>query len=155
MTPHEFAHATYIEPITPEFVTKVIDRERPDAMLATLGGQTALNTAVALHEAGVLERYGVELIGASIDAIRAGEDRERFKRICDDIGADYARSQLVRSVDAAVDAAADLGYPLVLRPSFTLGGAGSGFAHDETELRRMVAAGLTASPVHEVLVEES
>jgi carbamoyl-phosphate synthase large subunit len=155
MTDPEFADATYVEPITPEYVEKVIERERPDALLATLGGQTALNTAVALHERGVLERYGVELIGASIDAIRAGEDRERFKEICDRIGADYARSQLVRGVDEAVAVAAELGYPVVLRPSYTLGGAGSGFAHDETELRRMVAAGLDASPVHEVLVEES
>ncbi|MBV9099137.1 MAG: carbamoyl-phosphate synthase large subunit, partial [Frankiaceae bacterium] len=155
MTDPEFADATYVEPITPEFVEKVIERERPDALLATLGGQTALNTAVALHERGVLERYGVELIGASIDAIRAGEDREKFKEICDRIGADYARSELVRGVEHAVEVAERLGYPVVLRPSFTLGGAGSGFAHDETELRRMVAAGLDASPVHEVLVEES
>jgi len=155
MTDPEFADATYVEPITPEFVERIIDKERPDALLATLGGQTALNTAVALHERGVLERYGVELIGASIDAIRAGEDRERFKAICDQIGADYARSKLVRTVDDAVATARELNYPVVLRPSFTLGGAGSGFAHDETELRRMVAAGLAASPVHEVLVEES
>ena len=155
MTDPEFADATYIEPITPEFVTKVIERERPDALLATLGGQTALNTAVALHERGVLEQYGVELIGASIDAIHAGEDRQKFKAICDQIGADYARSKLIRTVDDAVATAGELGYPVVLRPSFTLGGAGSGFAHDETELRRMVAAGLAASPVHEVLVEES
>src|SRR3954462_14195135 len=155
MTDPEFADATYVEPITPEFVEKIIAKERPDALLATLGGQTALNTAVALHERGVLEKYGVELIGASIDAIRAGEDRERFKEICDRIGADYARSKPVRTVDDAVATAEELGYPVVLRPSFTLGGAGSGFAHDETELRRMVAAGLDASPVHEVLVEES
>jgi carbamoyl-phosphate synthase large subunit len=155
MTDPEIADATYVEPITPEFVAKVIERERPDALLATLGGQTALNAAVALHEAGVLEKHGVELIGASIDAIRAGEDRERFKRLCADIGADYARSRLVRTVDEAVQTVADLGYPVVLRPSYTLGGAGSGFAHDETELRRMVASGLAASPVHEVLVEES
>jgi carbamoyl-phosphate synthase large subunit len=155
MTDPEFADATYIEPITPEFVEKVIARERPDAILATLGGQTALNVTVALHERGVLDKYGVELVGASIAAIHAGEDREAFKSVCDTIGADYARSTLVRSVDEAVAAAGDLGYPLVLRPSFTLGGAGSGFAHDESELRRMIAAGLTASPVHEVLVEES
>ncbi|HET6816851.1 MAG TPA: carbamoyl-phosphate synthase large subunit [Mycobacteriales bacterium] len=155
MTDPEFADATYIEPITPEYVAKVIERERPDALLATLGGQTALNTAVRLHETGVLDEYGVELIGASIKAIHAGEDREKFKQICDQIGADYARSTLVRSVDEAVAAAGELGYPLVLRPSFTLGGGGSGFAHDETELRRMIAAGLAASPVHEVLVEES
>jgi carbamoyl-phosphate synthase large subunit len=133
----------------------VIERERPDALLATLGGQTALNTAVSLHEAGILEQYGVELIGASIEAIRAGEDREKFKRICETIGADYARSKLIRTVEDAVATAGELGYPVVLRPSYTLGGAGSGFAHDESELRRMVAAGLAASPVHEVLVEES
>jgi carbamoyl-phosphate synthase large subunit len=155
MTDPEFADATYVEPITPEFVEKVIERERPDALLATLGGQTALNTAVALHERGVLERYGVELIGASIDAIRAGEDRERFKGICAQIGADYARSKLVRTVDDAVETARELGYPVVLRPSYTLGGGGSGFAHDEDELRLMMAIGLAASPVHEVLVEES
>src|SRR3954453_1973758 len=155
MTDPEFADGTYVEPIPPEFVEKIIAKERPDALLATLGGQTALNTAVALHERGVLERYGVELIGASIDAIRAGEDREKFKAICDQIGADYARSTLIRSVDEAVVVAGELGYPVVLRPSYTLGGAGGGFAHDETELRRMVAAGLDASPVHEVLVEES
>jgi carbamoyl-phosphate synthase large subunit len=155
MTDPEFADATYIEPITPEFVEKVIAHERPDALLATLGGQTALNVTVALHQRGVLDRYGVELIGASIDAIHAGEDRQRFKAVCDAIGADYARSTLVRTVGEAVDVATELGYPLVLRPSFTLGGAGSGFAHDEAELRSMVTAGLAASPVHEVLVEES
>ena len=155
MTDPEFADATYVEPITPEFVEKIIAKERPDALLATLGGQTALNTAVALHERGVLEKYGVELIGAQISAIEAGEDRDKFKAICDQIGADYARSKLVRNVDDAVATANELGYPVVLRPSYTLGGAGGGFAHDETELRRMVAAGLDASPVHEVLVEES
>jgi carbamoyl-phosphate synthase large subunit len=155
MTDPEFADATYVEPITPEYVEKIIAKERPDALLATLGGQTALNTAVALHERGVLDKYGVELIGASISAIEAGEDRQKFKAICDQIGADYARSTLVRSVDDAVATAGELGYPVVLRPSYTLGGAGGGFAHDETELRRMVAAGLDASPVHEVLVEES
>ncbi|HTR70777.1 MAG TPA: carbamoyl-phosphate synthase large subunit, partial [Mycobacteriales bacterium] len=155
MTDPEFADATYIEPITPEFVEKVIAQERPDAVLATLGGQTALNVTVALHERGVLDRYGVELIGASIAAIHAGEDRQAFKSVCDAIGADYARSSLVRSVADGITAADELGYPLVLRPSFTLGGSGSGFAHDEDELRAMLAAGLAASPVHEVLVEES
>jgi carbamoyl-phosphate synthase large subunit len=155
MTDPEFSDATYIEPITPEFVEKVIAQERPDAVLATLGGQTALNVTVALHERGVLEKYGVELIGASIDAIHAGEDRDAFKAVCDRIGADYARSTLVRTIDEAVEVAGELGYPVVLRPSFTLGGSGSGFAHDETELRRMIASGLALSPVHEVLVEES
>jgi carbamoyl-phosphate synthase large subunit len=155
MTDPEFADATYVEPITPEYVEKIIAAERPDGLLATLGGQTALNTAVALHERGVLEKYGVELLGASIEAIHAGEDREKFKGVCDAIGADYARSTLVRTVEDGVAVAGELGYPLVLRPSFTLGGAGSGFAHDEVELRRMLAAGLAQSPVHEVLVEES
>jgi carbamoyl-phosphate synthase large subunit len=155
MTDPEFAEATYVEPITPEYVEKVIAAERPDGLLATLGGQTALNTAVALHDRGVLDKYGVELLGASIDAIHAGEDREKFKAVCDVIGADYARSTLVRTVEEGVVVAGELGYPLVLRPSFTLGGAGSGFAHDETELRSMLAAGLAQSPVHEVLVEES
>jgi len=114
MTDPEFSDATYIEPITPEYVEKVIAQERPDAVLATLGGQTALNVTVALHERGVLEKYGVELIGASIAAIHAGEDRDAFKAVCDRIGADYARSTLVRTVDEAVGVAADLGYPVGL-----------------------------------------
>ena len=155
MTDPEFADATYIEPITPEIVTKVIEKERPDALLATLGGQTALNAAIALHEAGVLEEYGVELIGANVDAIQAGEDRERFKEIVATIGAESARSTIGRTVDDCVAAADDLGYPLVLRPSFTMGGAGSGLARDEDQLRRMAAAGLQASPTTEVLLEES
>jgi carbamoyl-phosphate synthase large subunit len=155
MTDPDFADATYVEPITPEIVTKIIERERPDAVLATLGGQTALNIAVALSDSGTLERLGVELIGASVAAIRAGEDRQAFKAICEQIGADYARSELVDSVEQALAAGEALGYPVVLRPSYTLGGAGSGFAHDEAQLRHMVAAGLAASPVHEVLVEQS
>ncbi len=155
MTDPEFADATYIEPITPEIVAKVIEKERPDALLATLGGQTALNTAIALHEAGVLDEYGVELIGANVDAIQAGEDRQRFKEIVATIGAESARSTIARSVDDCIAAAEDLGYPLVLRPSFTMGGAGSGLARDEAQLRRMAAAGLQASPTTEVLLEES
>src|SRR5690606_37742685 len=120
-----------------------------------------LNTAVALHEAGVLERYGVELIGADIDAIRAGEDRDRFKEVVDRVAAKYglnassARSVICHSLDECLAAARELGYPVVVRPSFTLGGAGSGFAHDEAELRRIAGAGLAASPTHEVLLEES
>ncbi|MDQ1617851.1 MAG: carbamoyl-phosphate synthase large subunit [Actinomycetota bacterium] len=155
MTDPEFADATYIEPITPEIVTKVIERERPDALLATLGGQTALNTAMALHEAGVLEEYGVELIGASVDAIQAGEDRQRFKGIVEDIGAESARSLIAHTIDECLTAAAELGYPLVVRPSFTMGGSGSGLARDETELRRIAGSGLQASPTTEVLLEES
>ncbi|PRX96978.1 carbamoyl-phosphate synthase large subunit [Allonocardiopsis opalescens] len=155
MTDPEFADATYVEPITPEFVEKIIAKERPDALLPTLGGQTALNTAVALHEAGVLEKYGVELIGANIDAIQAGEDRERFKEIVAAIGAESARSTVCRTVEECLAAADELGYPVVVRPSFTMGGAGSGFAHDADELRRIAGQGLALSPTTEVLLEES
>ena len=160
MTDPEFADATYIEPITPEMVEKVIALERPDAILPTLGGQTALNTAVALHESGVLERYGVEMIGANFDAIQRGEDREKFKEIVSHLDVPGARPESARSfichtLDDVLAAAGELGYPLVLRPSFTMGGVGSGFAHDEAELREMAAIGLAASPVTEVLAEES
>ncbi len=160
MTDPEFADATYLEPITPEFVERVIAKERPDALLATLGGQTALNTAVALHDNGVLARYGVEMIGANFEAIHKGEDRERFKEIVSGLdvpGAhpESARSVICHSLDDILGAADELGYPLVLRPSFTMGGVGSGFAHDEAELREMAALGLAASPVTEVLAEES
>ncbi len=155
MTDPEFADATYIEPVTPEFVAQVIARERPDALLATLGGQTALNVAVALHERGILAQYGVELIGADISAIKAGEDRQAFKDVVRSVGGEVPRSAVCRSVESVFAAVADLGYPVVLRPSYTMGGAGSGVAHDTAQLRRMVTAGLAASPTHELLVEES
>src|SRR5450631_637852 len=155
MTDPEFADATYVEPITAEVIEAIIAKERPDAVLATLGGQTALNTAVALHDAGILERYGVELIGADIDAIRRGEDRQRFKEIVASIGAESARSAICHSMADCLDAVAELGYPVVVRPSFTMGGAGSGVAYDETDLRRIGGAGLQASPTTEVLLEES
>jgi carbamoyl-phosphate synthase large subunit len=155
MTDPEFADATYVEPITPEFVTKVIAAERPDALLATLGGQTALNTAVALHDQGVLQRYGVELIGADIDAIQRGEDRLKFKDIVLSIGAEVPRSAVCHSMDEVRSAAKELGLPVVLRPSFTMGGLGSGLAYTDAELERMASIGLDASPVTEVLVEES
>ena len=161
MTDPEFADATYVEPITPEFVEMVIAKERPDALLATLGGQTALNTAVALHESGVLERYGVELIGASIEAIQRGENREQFKAIVQGLsdipggGAEVARSRICHTIEEVLRAADDLGYPVVVRPSFTMGGMGSGFAHDEADLRRIAGAGLSVSPTSEVLIEES
>ena len=155
MTDPEFADATYVEPITPEIVAKIIERERPDALLATLGGQTALNTAVALHEAGVLEQYGVELIGADIAAIRRGEDRQQFKDIIASVGAECPRSVIARSITDCLDAVTSLGYPVVVRPSFTMGGAGSGLARDEADLRRIAGAGLQASPTTEVLLEES
>jgi carbamoyl-phosphate synthase large subunit len=156
MTDPEFADATYVEPVTPEYVEKIIARERPDALLPTLGGQTALNTAVALAESGVLEKYGVELIGADIDAIRAGEDRERFKSVVASIGAESARSVVCHSIgDCLAGVEALGGYPVVVRPSFTMGGSGSGFAHDEEELRRIAGTGLQLSPTTEVLLEES
>ena len=155
MTDPEFADATYVEPLTPEFVEKVIAAEKPDAILATLGGQTALNIAVKLHETGVLERHGVRLIGADVDAIARGEDREKFKEIVRAVGGDVPRSAVCHDLDEVLAAAGELGYPVVLRPSYTMGGAGSGLARDEQKLRRMAAAGLAASPVTEVLVEES
>ena len=155
MTDPEFADATYVEPLTPEFVEKVIARERPDAVLATLGGQTALNIAIQLAENGVLDKYGTRLIGADVEAIRRGEDRERFKEIVRKVGGDVPRSAVCRSLEEVLEAAGELGLPVVLRPSFTMGGAGSGVARDPEHLHRMAVAGLAASPVHEVLIEES
>ena len=155
MTDPEFADATYVEPITADVVEKIIERERPDALLATLGGQTALNTAVALHERGVLQKYGVELIGASIEAIERGEDREKFKEIVATIGAESARSLICHSMEDCLAAVEDLGYPVVVRPSYTMGGAGSGIAFDEADLHRIAGTGLQASPTTEVLLEES
>jgi len=155
MTDPEFADATYVEPITPEFVELVIARERPDALLPTLGGQTALNTAVALHSAGVLDKYGVELIGANIDAIRRGEDRQLFKDIVAAAGGETPRSRVCHSLDEVRATAGELGLPVVIRPSFTMGGLGSGMAHTDEDLTRIAGAGLAASPVHEVLIEES
>ncbi|MEV0679523.1 carbamoyl-phosphate synthase large subunit [Actinosynnema sp. NPDC050436] len=155
MTDPEFADATYVEPITPEFVEKVIAAERPDAILATLGGQTALNTAIALHERGVLEKYDVELIGADIDAIQRGEDRQIFKDLVRRIGAEVPRSAVCRTMDEVRATVADLGLPVVIRPSFTMGGLGSGMAHTPEELERLAASGLAESPVTEVLIEES
>ncbi|GAA2677488.1 MULTISPECIES: carbamoyl-phosphate synthase large subunit [Actinosynnema] len=155
MTDPEFADATYVEPITPEFVEKVIAAERPDAVLATLGGQTALNTAIALHERGVLEKYDVELIGADVAAINRGEDRQVFKDIVREIGAEVPRSAVCRTMDEVRAAVAELGLPVVIRPSFTMGGLGSGMAHTAEELERLAGSGLAESPVTEVLVEES
>ncbi len=155
MTDPDFADATYIEPITPEILETIIAKERPDAILPTLGGQTALNAAIQLHERGILEKYNVELIGASFEAIQKGEDRQVFKQLVLDAGADVARSHIAHTIEEAVGFAADLGYPLVVRPSFTMGGLGSGFAYDEVELRRYVGDGLHHSPTSEVLLEES
>ncbi|MGI9136842.1 MAG: carbamoyl-phosphate synthase large subunit [Candidatus Nanopelagicales bacterium] len=155
MTDPEFSDATYIEPITPEFLERIIAKERPDALLPTLGGQTALNAAIALHKSGVLAKYDVELIGADVDAIERGENREIFRQIVADIGAESARSAICHSLDDCLGAVDDLKYPVVVRPSFTMGGAGSGIAYDETDLRRIAGAGLQASPTTEVLLEES
>jgi carbamoyl-phosphate synthase large subunit len=155
MTDPEFADATYVEPITPEFVEKVIAKERPDALLPTLGGQTALNTAVALHDTGTLDKFGVELIGASIDAIRRGEDRQLFKEIVAKAGGDTPRSRTCRTMEQVRQAVAELGLPVVIRPSYTMGGLGSGLARTDEELARLAGGGLAASPVHEVLIEES
>ncbi|RWZ61393.1 carbamoyl-phosphate synthase large subunit [Labedella populi] len=155
MTDPDFADATYVEPITWEVIETIIAKERPDAILPTLGGQTALNAAIQLHEHGILEKYDVELIGANFEAIQKGEDRQVFKQLVLDAGADVARSYIAHSVDEAVSYAEDLGYPLVVRPSFTMGGLGSGFAYTEEELRRIVGDGIHQSPTSEVLLEES
>src|SRR6201994_3747779 len=169
MTDPEFADATYVEPITTEVLAKVIAKERPDAVLPTLGGQTALNAAVQLHENGTLKKYGVELIGADIDAIEACEDREKFKEIVTGLGAEVPRSTICHSIDeclaavygtpavestaaeniadgglAGEDGAGGLGFPVVVRPSFTLGGLGSGIAYNEADLRRIAGSGLDA-----------
>ncbi|WP_322409097.1 carbamoyl-phosphate synthase large subunit [Microbacterium invictum] len=155
MTDPDFADATYIEPITSDVLETIIAKEKPDAILPTLGGQTALNAAISLHEKGILDKYGVELIGAKVDAIRKGEDRQVFKELVIEAGADVAASRICHTMDEVLAGAAELGYPLVVRPSFTMGGLGSGFAFDETDLRRIAGAGLHDSPTHEVLLEES
>ncbi|HVX07123.1 carbamoyl-phosphate synthase large subunit [Humibacter sp.] len=155
MTDPDFADATYIEPITPEVIETIIAKEKPDAILPTLGGQTALNAAMALFKAGTLDRYGVELIGANVDAIEKGENRQVFKELVIECGADVAASRICHTMDEVLAGAEELGYPLVVRPSFTMGGLGSGFAYDEADLRRIAGAGLHDSPTNEVLLEES
>ncbi len=155
MTDPEFADVTYIEPLTVPFLEKIIATERPDALLPTLGGQTALNLSMDLHKQGVLEKYGVEMIGAKPAAISKGEDRELFKQAMLKIGLDVARSKTVKSMAEALAAADELAmFPLIIRPSFTLGGSGGGIAYNKEEFDRIVANGLELSPVHEVLVEE-
>src|SRR6201987_4447478 len=160
MTDPEYADHTYVEPITPSFVERVIAQQaergnKIDALLATLGGQTALNTAVALYENGVLERYGVELIGADFDAIQRGEDRQRFKDIVAKVGGESARSRVCFTMDEVRETVEEVGLPVVVRPSFTMGGLGSGMAHSAEEVDRMAGAGLAASPSANVLIEES
>ena len=155
MTDPEFADATYIEPITPEVIERILDKERPSAVLATLGGQTALNAAMALHERGSFEKYGTKLIGANIDAIKRGEDREVFKGIVTKIGGESAKSAICHSMDDCLKAVTYLNYPVVVRPSFTMGGLGSGIAFNENDLHQIAGAGLRHSPTSEVLLEES
>ena len=155
MTDPELADATYIEPITPAMVEKIIARERPDALLPTMGGQTALNTAMALAKSGALARWGVELIGAREEAIAKAEDRLKFREAMDRIGLASPKSRLVESVEAAHEALAEVGLPAIIRPSFTLGGTGGGIAYNTEEFEEIVRGGLRASPAHQVLVEES
>src|SRR5437660_6994988 len=155
MTDEEVADRVYIEPLTVEAVAKVIERERPDSILPTLGGQTGLNLAVELAEAGVLERFGVRVLGTSITSIRKAEDREAFKRTLEAIGEPVPDSEVCSSVESAERFATSTGYPLIVRPAYTLGGTGGGIAGDVRELRQVVAGGLRASPIHQVLVERS
>ncbi|MGA1737711.1 MAG: carbamoyl-phosphate synthase large subunit [Candidatus Nanopelagicaceae bacterium] len=155
MTDPEFADATYVEPITTEFLEKIIVEQKPDALLATLGGQTALNAAMALHREGILARHNVRLIGADVDAINRGENRELFREIVAKVGGESAKSIICHSMAECEAAVNDLGYPVVIRPSFTMGGLGSGIAHSLEELRMIAGAGLRHSPTNEVLLEES
>ena len=155
MTDPEIADRTYLEPLTPDMLKKIIARERPQALLPTMGGQTSLNLAVALSESGVLERYGVELIGAKMDAIQKAEDRDRFKRVMEEIGLAVPRSQCISHADEGPEALERLGLPLIIRPSFTLGGSGGSVAYNRREFEEFVARGLMASPHQQVLIEES
>jgi carbamoyl-phosphate synthase large subunit len=155
MTDPEMADRTYIEPITPEAVEKVIARERPDALLPTLGGQTGLNTAVALAESGVLAKYGVEMIGASLEVIRKAEDREKFRHAIEKIGLRMPKSGFARSMSDVLKIGDEIGFPLIIRPSFTLGGTGSGVAYNREELTEIAKAGLDASMISQVMIEES
>jgi len=155
MTDPDIADATYIEPLTAEIIELIINKERPDALLPTMGGQTALNLAVELAEKGVLEKYSIELIGAKLPAIKKAEDRELFKEAMEKIGLEVPKSSNVGSVKDGLDAVEHIGFPVILRPSFTLGGTGGGIAYNMEEYTELLDKGLKLSPVHQVLVEES
>ncbi|HYI70140.1 MAG TPA: carbamoyl-phosphate synthase large subunit, partial [Skermanella sp.] len=155
MTDPNLADATYIEPITPATVAKILEKERPDALLPTMGGQTALNTAIALDDDGTLARLGIEMIGANKQVIAKAEDRLLFRDAMDKIGLESPRSRMVRSFDEALVALAETGLPSIIRPSFTLAGTGGGIAYNRAEFEEIVRGGLRASPTHEVLIEES
>ncbi len=155
MTDPEFADATYVEPLTPEIVERILEKEKPDALLPTVGGQTGINLAVALAENGALERHGVEVLGAGIEALKLGEDRQLFKEAMEEIGLRVPKSGFARSLEEARAIAAEIGLPAILRPSFTLGGEGGGVAYNRDELEEVAARALDASPVRQVLIEES
>src|SRR6201989_1640319 len=155
MTDPDVADATYIEPITPEMVEKIIAKERPDALLPTMGGQTALNTALALEKSGVLTKYGVEMIGAKADVIDKAEDRQKFRDAMDVIGLESPRSRVAHTLEEAMGGLEMVGLPAIIRPSFTLAGTGGGIAYNLQEFEEIVTGGLRASPAHEVLIEES
>src|SRR5690348_10348845 len=155
MTDPDLADATYVEPITPEIVAKIIEKERPDAVLPTMGGQTALNTALALYNDGTLEKYGVQMIGADADAIDKAENRQRFREAMDKIGLESARSAVANTLEEAFAGLEKTGLPAIIRPSFTLGGTGGGIDYNREEFVEIVTGGLDASPTTEVLIEES
>ena len=155
MTDPEIATRVYLEPLKEEFVRPILEKEKPDAIIPTLGGQTALNLALALEKSGALNALGIKMLGAKSDVIRAAEDREKFCKVLDSVGAKYPRSKMVRSFDEAMAAADDLGLPLVLRPNYTLGGGGGGIAFSLEEYKTKISLALHESPSHEVLVEES
>jgi carbamoyl-phosphate synthase large subunit len=155
MTDPEFSDATYVEPLVPEVVEKILEKERPDALLPTVGGQTGINLAIALEERGALARYGVEVLGASIDALRLGEDRLLFKQAMEEVGLKVPKSGYAGSLEEAREITNDVGYPVIIRPSFTLGGEGGGVAYNRDELEEVVASALQASPAHRVLIEQS
>jgi carbamoyl-phosphate synthase large subunit len=155
MTDPELADATYVEPITPEYVARIIEKERPDAVLPTMGGQTGLNTALALFKDGTLEKYGVKMIGADAEAIEKAEDRLKFREAMDKIGLESARSAIAHTVEEALAGLEKTGLPAIIRPSFTLGGTGGGIAYNREEFIAIVQGGLEASPTNEVLIEES
>jgi len=155
MTDPEVADFTYIEPITPEIVEKIIEKELPDALLPTMGGQTALNVSVALAESGVLEKYKVELIGAQLPAIQCAEDRLLFKEAMKEIGLDLPKSEVVKSLEEGCDLSEEIGFPIILRPAFTLGGSGGAVAYDLEDFKEKLSWALSESPVKQVLIEES
>ena len=155
MTDPGLAHKTYIEPITPDYVKEVILREKPDAMLPTMGGQTSLNIAVSLANDGFLDKHGVELIGAKLEAIEVAEDRDKFKKLMKKIGLNTPNSEIATNLSQALEVAEQIGFPIIIRPAFTLGGYGGGIAYNQEELQNIVVKGLNASPVQQVLVEQS